>query len=95
MDINLGKLYKDLTGLELTAVGSEPHDVTMRDVSGFDIPNGSTVTYHPDGRPHDLLIEYHGSSVGINADGSSKIDVPRISGDISGKVQAALDTYRL
>ncbi len=95
MVINLEKLYKDLTGLELSDAGSGPHDVTMREVSGFGIPSGSTVTHNPGGRPYDLFIEYHGSSIGINADGSSKVDVPSISGDISGKVLAALDTYRL
>ncbi|MCK5234089.1 MAG: hypothetical protein KAJ91_04695 [Candidatus Aenigmarchaeota archaeon] len=95
MAIDLEKLYKDLTGLELSNVGSEPHDVTMSEVSGFKIPQGSTITHHPKGNPYDLFIEYHGSSIGINADGSSNIDVPSISGDVSGKVQAALNKYRL
>ncbi|MCK5333158.1 MAG: hypothetical protein KAJ24_01500 [Candidatus Aenigmarchaeota archaeon] len=95
MAINLEKLYRDLTGLELANVGSEPHNVTMRDVSGFKIPEGSTVTYHSDGRPHDLFIEHRRGSVGINADGSSSTNVPGIPGDISEKVQAALNMYHL
>lgn len=95
MAINLEKLYKDLTGLELANAGFGSHDVTMSDVLGFKIPQGSTVTHHPDGNPHDLLIEYKEYSVGINADGTSSTDVPNISGNVSNKIRDALNMYRL
>ena len=91
--IDVDQLYRDLTG-------SAPDSGLTRNVRpqnfhGFKIPDGATATYRPEGRGFDVLVKYHGNTIGINAEGHRLMtDVGSNAPDnISDLVQKAIEPY--
>lgn len=90
--IDVDRLYKDITGQ--TPEPGLTADVTKRDINGFKIPSGATVTYRPESRPYDLLVKCGINSIGINAEGPLMTDVAsNAPDDFSDMVRKAISPY--